>query len=95
MDIHIEKGSFLVGLRQASFISLLIDGATDSGNLEDDIVFLKFVDAKRGPVQRFLGIQDVRHANADARLQKWCSGTNEKRVGMTMHTCHTLFRPPP
>ena len=44
------------------------NGATDSGNLEDEIVYVKYVDAKRGPVQRFLGIQDVRHANADGVL---------------------------
>ena len=70
-DLNISKvtGScFLVGLRQARFISLLIDGATDSGNLEDEIVYIKYVDAKRGLVQRFLGIQDVRHANADGVL---------------------------
>ena len=33
-------------------------------------------------------------ANADARFQKWCSSMNEKRVGTTMHTGHTLFCPP-
>ena len=63
-----EKETFLVGLRQTHFISLLNDGAADSGNLEDEIVYLKFMDAKRGPVHRFLGIQDVRHANADGVL---------------------------
>ena len=76
--MHDEKESFLVGLRQTRFISLLIDGATDSGNLEDEIVYVKFVDAKRGPVQRFLGIQDTPH-----RVQRHdptaCSTTSKQR----------------
>ena len=59
MSIHDEeKGAFLVCLRQGRFIGLQMDGATDSGNLEDEIIYVKFVDAKRGPVQRFIGIQD-------------------------------------
>ena len=69
MDIHDEvKEPFLAGLREAQHISLLIDGATDSSNLEDEIVYIKYVDRREGPVQRFLGIQDVRHANADGVL---------------------------
>ena len=62
-----RRHSLLVCIKPR-FISLLIDGATDSGNLEDEIFNVKFVDAKRGPVQRFLGIHGVRHANADGVL---------------------------
>ena len=89
VDIHDEeKESFLVGLRQARFISLLIDGATDSGNLEDEIVYVKFVDAKRGPVQRFLGIQDVRHANADGVLATVDIG-RQSLIKSTVYFCKT------
>ena len=89
VDIHDEeKESFLVGLRQARFISLLIDGATDSGNLKDEIVYVKFVDAKRGPVQRFLGIHDVRHANADGVLATVDIG-RRSLIKSTVYFCRT------
>ena len=68
------------------FISLLIDGATDSGNLEDEIFNVKFVDAKRGPVQRFLGIHDVRHANADGVLVTVDTG-RQSLIKSTVYFC--------
>ena len=63
-----ERHAFLAALRGARFISLLIDGATDSANLEDEIVYVKYFDNEHGPTQHFLGIQDVQHANADGVL---------------------------
>ena len=45
VDIYDEKRhAFQTGLRGARFISLLIDGAKDSANLEDEIMFLKYFD---------------------------------------------------
>ena len=47
---------------------MLIDGATDTSNSEDDIVYVKFVNHELGPIQCFLGIQGVQHAHADGVL---------------------------
>ena len=59
---------FLDNLRQSRFISVMIDGATDSSNSEDEIVYVKYVNHELGPVQCFLGIQGVEHAHADIVL---------------------------
>ena len=70
VDIYEEERRALIeGLGRARFISVLIDGATDSANMEDEIVYVKYVDNQDGPVQRFLGIQDVAHASADGVLE--------------------------
>ena len=39
MDIHDEVK--VAGLHESHHISLLIDGATDSSNLDDEIVYVK------------------------------------------------------
>ncbi len=46
-------------------MSVLIDGSTDHASLENEIVYVKFWDEKMGVLQYFLGIEDVKHANAD------------------------------
>lgn len=69
VDIHDEEcGKFLGELNEDCFISLLVDGATDSGNLEKEI-YVKFYKKGFGPIQKFLGIQDVKYANAAGVLQ--------------------------
>lgn len=47
---------------------MMIDGATDTGNLESEIVYVKFFNKERGGLQSFLGIEDVKHAHADGAL---------------------------
>ena len=42
-------------------------------------MYVKYVDARDGPTQRFLGIQDVAHADADGVLEA---------VGKGLHTVH-------
>ena len=69
IDIHDEqKLEFLENLRQSRLISVMIDGATDSSNSEDEIVYVKYVNHELSPVQCFLGIQGVEHAHADGVL---------------------------
>ena len=80
-----RRHSLLVCIKPR-FISLLIDGATDSGNLKDEIFNVKFVDAKRGPAQRFLGIHDVRHANADGVLVTVDTG-RQSLIKSTVYFC--------
>lgn len=66
-----QREPLLAQLREARFMSLMIDGATDTGNLENEIVYVKFLssDHDLGPVQCFLGLQDVKHANADGVIE--------------------------
>lgn len=52
----------------AHYISLMIDGATNSGVLENEIVYVKFFTKEGGVVQSFLGIEDVKHAHASGVL---------------------------
>ena len=65
IDIYdMEREQLLTDLKNAHYISVMIDGATDSGILENEIVYVKFFSKERGVVQSFLGIEDVKHANA-------------------------------
>ncbi|KAJ8333912.1 hypothetical protein SKAU_G00412310 [Synaphobranchus kaupii] len=60
-----EMEKLLADLKKARFISIMIDGATDEGNLENENIYIKFFDKEKGVVQSFFGIEDVKHANAD------------------------------
>jgi hypothetical protein len=65
---YTEREQKLQELKKARFISILIDGSTDKGTLENEVVFVRYlthddVDSQ-GPKNLFLGIQDVKHANA-------------------------------
>ena len=53
---------------RANNISAMIDGATDTSNCEDEIVYEKYCNDKLGPIQCFLSIQGVYHAHADVVL---------------------------
>ncbi|XP_078810615.1 zinc finger protein 862-like [Oryzias latipes] len=64
-----ERAEMLDQLRRARFISVCIDGATDTGKLENEIVYVKFWNDKMGVLQCFLGIEDVKFANADGVIQ--------------------------
>ncbi len=69
IDIYAqERHELLAQLKEARFISILIDGATDSGSIENEIVYVKFFNRKKGVLQPFLDIEDVKHANADGVL---------------------------
>ncbi|XP_036928236.1 zinc finger protein 862-like isoform X2 [Acanthopagrus latus] len=78
-----EREQLLTDIKNAHYISIMIGGATDSGILENEIVYVKFFSKERGVVQSFLGIEDVKHAHAagvlsagqsvfeKAGLEKW------------------------
>ena len=69
IDIHDEeRQTFLDDLSKARFISLLVDGETDSTNLDDEIIYVKFLDSHCRPAQLFLGIHDGKHASASGVL---------------------------
>ncbi|KAL3063658.1 hypothetical protein OYC64_000066 [Pagothenia borchgrevinki] len=55
IDIYnVEREQLLSDLKNAGYISVMIDGATDTGNLENEIVYVKFFNKERGVVQSFL-----------------------------------------
>ncbi|KAJ4929799.1 hypothetical protein JOQ06_018820, partial [Pogonophryne albipinna] len=69
IDIYnVESEQLLSDLKNAGYISVMIDGANDTGNIENEIVYVKFFNKERGVVQSFLGIEDVKHAHADGVL---------------------------
>ncbi|KAK1907004.1 Zinc finger protein 862 [Dissostichus eleginoides] len=69
IDIYnVEREQLLSDLKNAGYISVMIDGATDTRNFENEIVYVKFFNKERGVVQSFLGIEDVKHAHADGVL---------------------------
>lgn len=69
-----EREQLLSDVKNARFISVMIDGATDCGTLENEIVYIKFFSKERGVVQAFLGIEDVKHAHAAGVLSAVQSG---------------------
>ncbi|KAM3599946.1 uncharacterized protein V6R79_014259 [Siganus canaliculatus] len=62
-----EREQLLIDLKNTRFISVWIDGATDSGILENEIVYVKYFTKEKGPVQSYLGI-GVNHALANGVL---------------------------
>ncbi|KAI9532505.1 hypothetical protein NQZ68_031207 [Dissostichus eleginoides] len=58
----------------------MIDGATDTGNLENEIVYVKFFNKERGVVQSFLTDSALRELRmlADAMEEKVLKPTNLK-----------------
>lgn len=76
IDIYnMEREQLLTDIKNAHYISVMIDGATDSGILENEIVYVKFFSKERGVVQSFLGIEDVKHAHTAGVLSVVQSGT--------------------
>lgn len=75
IDIYnMEREQLLTDVKNAHYISIMIGGATDSGILENEIVYVKFFSKERGVVQSFLGIEDVKHAHAAGVLSAGQSG---------------------
>jgi len=65
VDIYeAERDPRISQLKAARFISIMIDGATDKATLENELVYVRFL-GEDGPINLFLGIEDVKHANAD------------------------------
>ena len=49
VDIYdAEREQFLIDLKNTRFISVLIDGATDSGIGENEIVYVKYLTKEKG-----------------------------------------------
>ena len=62
----------LYKIKKAIYFSILIDGATDSATLENELIYVRFL-ATDGPVNAYLSIQDVKHGNAMA-MHGWHPG---------------------
>ena len=55
-------------MRETKFLSLLSDGSTDAGIIEQESVFVRYVDKQGQPCTKFLDIVALESATADARL---------------------------
>ena len=69
MDIFEDQFSkVLQEIKDARFLSVMIDGATDAATLEMEMVYIRYL--KKGQARNtFLSIEDVKHANAQGVLQ--------------------------
>lgn len=78
---EILKADLSEKLNNASprFFSAMADGSTDSGIIEQELLFVRFLDNGL-PVNRFLTVQSVKHANADGILQAIDNGFNYANV---------------
>ncbi|XP_073716873.1 zinc finger protein 862-like [Misgurnus anguillicaudatus] len=63
----VEREKLMEKLRKAKHFSIMIDGATDGGTIENEAVYIRFM-ADEGPVNAFLSIQAVKHGNASGIL---------------------------
>ncbi|TDH03546.1 hypothetical protein EPR50_G00164600, partial [Perca flavescens] len=63
----VEREKLMEKLRNAKHFSIMIDGATDGGNIENEAVYVRFM-ADEGPVNAFLSIQAVKQGNASGIL---------------------------
>ena len=54
-----EREKLLDKIKKAIYFSILIDGATDSATLENELIYVRFL-ATDGPVNAYLSIQDVK-----------------------------------
>ena len=61
------------------FFSAMADGSTDSGVVEQELLFVRFLDNGL-PVNRFLTVQSVKHADADGILHAIGNGFNYASV---------------
>ena len=80
-----QRETCITSLSKVSFISLLMDGTTDAGNIEDElIVLLHFVkdDAKEivGTVTRFFAVEVPTKADSDGLIK--CTGNALKCLGV-------------
>ena len=76
-----EREKLLDKIKKAIYFSILIDGATDSATLENELIYVRFL-ATDGPVNAYLSIQDVKHGNANGILDAIHAGT----IGMQWNT---------
>lgn len=77
-------------LRIAKHFSIMIDGATDGGTIENEAVYIRFM-ADEVPVNAFLSIQAVKQGNASGILDAIYAGNVEWLDGrFTVHKCFHL-----
>ena len=59
------RESFVNDLRQANYYSILMDGSTDSSIIEQELVYVLFLNKEGRAVVEFFSIESVKNANAD------------------------------
>ena len=69
-DIYNEQiDQLITKLCEARFFSVMIDGSTDSANIENELVYVRYLDMGTGVVTSFIGIEDTKHATAEGILE--------------------------
>ena len=65
-DIHHEQiDQLITKLSEACFFSVMIDGSTDSANIENELIYVRYLDMGTGVVTSFIGIEDTKLATAE------------------------------
>ena len=69
-DIYHEQiDQLITKFCEAHFFSVMIYGSTDSLNIENELVYVRYPDMGTGIVKSFIGIEDTKHATAEGILQ--------------------------
>lgn len=71
-----ERERLLEKIKKASYFSILIDGATDSAKLENELIYIRYLSTE-GPVNSYLSIEDVKNGNAAGVLDTIYAGSDE------------------
>lgn len=74
-----ERERLLEKIKKASYFSILIDGATDSAMLENELLYIRYLSTE-GPVNAYLSIEDVKNGNAAGVLDTIYAGSDEIRL---------------
>lgn len=63
------KQELVTEIKNSPFMSILSDGSTDTGVLEQEIVYVRYVDVKEMiPVTSFVNIVELKSANSEGVL---------------------------
>ena len=69
-DIYHEQiDPLITKLCQARYFSVIIDGRTDRANIENELVYVRYLNTGTGVVTFFIGIEDTKHATAEGILE--------------------------
>ena len=63
-----EREKQMETINKATYLSIMIDGATDTAKMENEVVFIRLL-AAGGPKNIYVGIHEVRHAHAAGVLE--------------------------
>ncbi|KAI7789501.1 putative zinc finger protein 862-like, partial [Triplophysa rosa] len=74
-----EREKLMGTLKKTKYFSIMIDGATDAGTIENELLYVRFL-GENGPVNAYLSIQDVKQGTAAGILQAIYTAFEEAEI---------------